>query len=132
MGRDIVTLVSNFFSSGMILEELNRKNVVMIPKKKCPVEVGDLRPISLCNVLAKIVIKVIANRLKRVLDQVGEETMEHILCKCDFANQCWQRIIPQVLCNDDNSIFQWWEKVLEVCDNEKRAEVDNLLIVVES
>lgn len=55
--------------------------------------------------------------------RLGEETVEHILCKCDFANQCWQRIIPQVQCNDDSSIFQWWEKVLEVCDNEKRAEV---------
>lgn len=63
-----MTLVSNFFNNGMILEEFNITNVVLIPKKKCPVVVGDLRPISLCNVLIKIVTKVIANRLKEVLD----------------------------------------------------------------
>lgn len=48
-------------------------NVVLIPKKKCPDVVGDLRPISLCNVLVKIVTKVIANRLKGILDQVISE-----------------------------------------------------------
>lgn len=43
--------------------------------------------------------------------------------KCGLANQCWQLIIPHVQCNDDSSFFQWWEKILDVCDNEKRAEV---------
>lgn len=73
MGQDIVKLVCNFFSSGMLLDELNATNIVLIPKKKCPVVVGDLRPISLCNVLLKIITKVIANRLKSTLDQVISE-----------------------------------------------------------
>lgn len=57
----------------MLLKELNKTNIVLIPKKKCLVIVGDLRPISLCNVLVKVVTKVIANRLKGVLDQVISE-----------------------------------------------------------
>lgn len=64
MGQDVVQLVRNFFSSGTVIEDLNATNIVLIPKKKCPVVVGDLRPVLLCNVLTKIITKVIANRLK--------------------------------------------------------------------
>lgn len=54
VGRDTANLVNNVFNSGMILEELNKTIIVLIHKKKCLVVVGDLRPISLCNVLVKV------------------------------------------------------------------------------
>lgn len=55
--------------------------------------------------------------------RLGEETIEHILCSCALAAQCWQRVLPQVSFNEGISFYQWWERILEVCDNEKRAEV---------
>ncbi|XP_074346913.1 uncharacterized protein LOC141685724 [Apium graveolens] len=79
VGDDVVKLVQNFFSSGRLMEELNNTNIVLIPKKKCPIVVGYLRPISLCNVLVKIVTKVIANRLKGVLDKVISENQSAFL-----------------------------------------------------
>lgn len=49
---------------------LNETNVVLIPKKKSPVHMGDLRPISLCNMLVKVITKIMANRMKEMLNSV--------------------------------------------------------------
>lgn len=57
-------LVNNFFCDAKIPDRLNETLLVLIPKKKKPVGMGDLRPIAFCNVLYKIIGKVMANRLK--------------------------------------------------------------------
>jgi len=44
-------------------------NIALIPKVDSQVSMKDLRPIALCNVVYKIVAKVLANRLKLVLDK---------------------------------------------------------------
>ncbi|XP_060961018.1 uncharacterized protein LOC133031516 [Cannabis sativa] len=70
VGDDVVRLVQGFFATGEFPSTLNETNIVLIPKKKIPEQMGDLRPISLCNVLYKVVSKVIANRMKSVLPSV--------------------------------------------------------------
>ncbi|KAM6552992.1 hypothetical protein CsatB_013754 [Cannabis sativa] len=49
---------------------LNNTNIVLIPKKKNPEQMSELRPISLCNVMAKVITKVLANRMKGLLSEV--------------------------------------------------------------
>lgn len=46
---------------------LNNTNIVLISKYESPVTMKDLQSISLCNVIYKIMVKVLANRLKYIL-----------------------------------------------------------------
>lgn len=73
VGNDVISLVRKFFRDGVLPNELNETNVVLIPKKKSPTEIGDLRPISLCNVLMRIITKVMANRMKELLNDIISE-----------------------------------------------------------
>lgn len=70
VGKDVIKLVRNFFHNRVLPQGLNKTHMVLIPKKKNPVKIGDLRPIALCNVLMKIITKVIANRMKDILEGV--------------------------------------------------------------
>ncbi|KAM6544160.1 hypothetical protein CsatB_008607 [Cannabis sativa] len=74
VGPDVVQFVREFFDSGKFPNLINDTHIVLIPKKKNPTQMGDMRPISLCNVLYKIASKVIANRMKSVLDYAISET----------------------------------------------------------
>lgn len=62
-----------FSKDGMLHNELNATNIVLIPKKKGLSLIDDMRPISLCNILVKIITKVVSNRLKGVLQSVISE-----------------------------------------------------------
>ncbi|KAL8100588.1 hypothetical protein AgCh_032736 [Apium graveolens] len=74
MGDDMVTVVRNFLIHGTLEGDIGDTNIVLIPKKKNPVNMTELRPISLCNVVYKVISKVLANRMKVMLDGLISET----------------------------------------------------------
>ena len=51
----------------LVAYSLHHTFITLIPKVKSPEYVHEFRPIVLCNILYKLVSKVLANRLKRVL-----------------------------------------------------------------
>lgn len=54
-------------NTGKIPIGLNHTYLILTPKVKCPVKVSDFRRIALCNILYKIISKVLATRLKNIL-----------------------------------------------------------------
>lgn len=79
VGGEVVQLVMEFFDSGLLMDGINTTNIVLIPKKKNPTSLLELRLIALCNVVMKVITKVIANRLKRMLDSVISDTQSTFL-----------------------------------------------------
>ena len=53
-----------------MLHKMNYTHTVLIPKNNEPLYMTNFRPISLENVVARIISKVIANRLKLILPNV--------------------------------------------------------------
>lgn len=69
LGRDVSDVVLEFLNWGTMVEGfLNHTLIALDPKVKDPKTVMEFRPISLCNVLYKLISKVFANRVKKVLN----------------------------------------------------------------
>lgn len=73
--------VVDILNSGKMQENLNLTHIALIPKAKSPRCVTEFRPISLCNVLYKLISKVLANRLKKVLPHIIAHTQK---CFCPW------------------------------------------------
>ena len=70
IGLDVSEAVLSCLNSGTILKSINHTFLTLIPKVKNPETVAQFRPISLCNVIYKILSKVIVNRLKPFLNSI--------------------------------------------------------------
>ncbi|GKU91868.1 hypothetical protein SLEP1_g5682 [Rubroshorea leprosula] len=77
--REVIDFIKEFHDKGRIVKGLNESFVVLIPKVSNPEKIEEFRPISLINVSYKILSKLLANRLRRVLeDIIGENQMAFI------------------------------------------------------
>lgn len=67
VGTDVISAISEFFRNGRLLKDLNTTTICLIPKMDAACRLGDFRPISCCNLLYKVITKILANRLKPIL-----------------------------------------------------------------
>lgn len=68
IGHDVLTTVLDVLNNNVDLSQLNHTHICLIQKIKKPkTQPKDYRPISLCNIIIKIVTKTIAYGLKMVL-----------------------------------------------------------------
>ena len=67
VGKEVTDAMLDFLHYGNMEPDINYTHIVLIPKVKKLEKMADFRPISLCNVIYKIISKVLANRLKLIL-----------------------------------------------------------------
>lgn len=65
---NVFEAVLSYLNGGSLEKSINFTYVALIPKVSKPKNVGEYIPISLCNVLYKLIAKTIANRLMVVLN----------------------------------------------------------------
>ncbi|KAL0294428.1 UNVERIFIED_CONTAM: hypothetical protein Sradi_6888600 [Sesamum radiatum] len=70
IGEEMIKAILEFFTTGRLLKQVNTTILALIPKVRAPSTVSDFRPISCCNVLYKVITKIIVQRLRLVLDKL--------------------------------------------------------------
>ena len=66
----VITTALDFLNHGTAPLHFHDTHIALIPKTKNPECVTDYRPISLCSVAYKLASKVVANRMKTVLQEI--------------------------------------------------------------
>ncbi|XP_042944567.1 uncharacterized protein LOC122278446 [Carya illinoinensis] len=74
IGGKITAAVLEVLNTGHFPSDLNKTCLVLILKTDSPTLVSDFRFISLCNVIYKLIAKVITNRLKAILPSIISDT----------------------------------------------------------
>jgi hypothetical protein len=70
VGSQLTKEVMEVLKGGHITAGWNDTIIALIPKTKKPERVTELRPISLCNVVYKVVSKVLSKRLRAILPEI--------------------------------------------------------------
>lgn len=71
---DFLDIFNNFAETGVISRGVGSSFITLVPKVNDPVDLGEYRPINLIGVVSKVISKVLANRLKKVIDSLISET----------------------------------------------------------
>lgn len=74
VSQDFIIAVQSVFRFGFLPKGINSTIPALIPKKLDSVEMIDYRPIACCNVVYKVVSKILANHLKKLLPRLISES----------------------------------------------------------
>ncbi|KAK0578928.1 hypothetical protein LWI29_018508 [Acer saccharum] len=69
-GKELVGVVRESFRVGSFPAELNQTLITLVPKVPSPLDMSQIRPISLCNTTYKAISKIIVQRLRSLLPKL--------------------------------------------------------------
>lgn len=70
VGVAVTAEIQSFFVTGKLKPALNHTFIALLPKVNFAFKVDQFRPIALCNVVYKIITKILAGRLRGMLDSI--------------------------------------------------------------
>ena len=108
--KDVMDVFDYFHQHSVFERSMNASFLTLIPKKCNAVNIKDFCPISLVDSVYKLLSKVLANKLRAVLDNLISETQNlfggrQILDSVLIANECLESRLksrlPSVVCKLD-------------------------------
>jgi hypothetical protein len=84
--EDIYRLCFDFYEGNLNLESINMGHISLIPKVASPEGVNDFRPITLLNCVLKLVTKLLADRLQKVVMQIVHKNQYGFLKARNFQD----------------------------------------------
>ena len=102
---------NEFHVNGVITGELGATFIALVPKKDGAISIKDFRPISLIGSLYKILAKVLANRLCKVLPEIiseiqgafvdGRQILDSIIVSHECVDSRNRQHCPGLICKLD-------------------------------
>uniref|UniRef100_A0A803QJ15 Reverse transcriptase domain-containing protein n=1 Tax=Cannabis sativa TaxID=3483 RepID=A0A803QJ15_CANSA len=127
LGSDFTKAILDCLNNGADYAAINSTLIVLIPKKQRAHSLKDFRPISLCTTFYKVISKILANRLKVVLDNIISPNQSAFISgRIIFDNILLANEIVHAINNRKNGKAGWTALKLDMSKAFDRVEWDFL------